>query len=376
MSNLENKPNNQEMEGLTETGKIKKVRIKGNRNLVVSLLAILFGLIAGAIYMLAIGKNPITGYYFILSGGLKNLERIGNTLATATPLIFTGLSAAFAFRTGLFNIGAPGQMLMGGLCSTALALTLNLPQYLFLPVILLGSMLSGALWAIVPGFLKAKFNVHEVVSGIMLNWTAYWIVYYIIPTYFKAEYLETESAMIPANASLKVGWLSSLFQGSFINLGLFVAIVAVVLIAFILDKTVLGYELKSVGYNRHAAEYAGISVNKNIILSMMIAGALSGLAGAAFYVGYASNMQIGVMPSQGFDGIAVSLLGNNTPYGVLGAAIFFGLLHSGKGFMNAMTKIPPEIADTIIATIIYFSATSIFIERMLDALKRRKRGAK
>lgn len=379
MSNLENKPN-QQTDGLSansvNSGKIQKPRPKGNRTLIVSLLAILFGLIAGALYMLAIGKNPIIGYYYIISGGLKNMERIGNTLATATPLIFTGLSAAFAFRTGLFNIGSPGQMLIGGLCSTILALTLNLPKYLFLPVILLGSIISGAIWALVPGFLKARFNVHEVVSGIMLNWTAYWIVYYVIPKYLKAEYLETESATIPASASLKVNWLSNLFQGSFINLGLFVAIISVVIIAFILDKTVLGFELKSVGYNRYAAEYAGISVNKNIILSMMISGALSGLAGAAFYVGYASNMQIGVMPSQGFDGIAVSLLGNNTPYGVLASAIFFGLLHSGKGFMNAMTKIPPEIADTIIATIIYFSATSIFIERMLDSLKRRKRGAR
>jgi general nucleoside transport system permease protein len=165
-----------------------------------------------------------------------------------------------------------------------------------------------------------------------------------------------------------------LFAGSYINLGLFVALIAVFVVAFILNKTTLGYQLKAVGFNRHAAEYAGISVNRNIVLSMMIAGALSGLAGAALYVGNASNIQIGIMPSQGFDGIAVSLLGVNTPMGVLVAAIFFGLLYSGKGFMNAMTNIPPEIADTIIATIIYFAATSILIERTLGRFKRRKRG--
>lgn len=354
---------------------MKKFKLSISKTTVISLLATLLGLLAGAVYMLMTGNDPFSGFFYLFSGGLKNVERIGNTLATATPLIFTGLSVAFAFRTGLFNIGVPGQMLMGGLFATAIALSLDLPKVILLPVIVLGSMIGGALWATIPGILKARFNVHEVVSGIMMNWVAYWTVYFVIPAYFKAEFLETESAKISENASLKVEWLSNLFNQSYVNLGLFIAVIAVIVIAFILNKTVLGYELKAVGFNRHAAEYAGVSVNRSIMLSMMIAGALAGLAGSSFYVGYATNMQIGVMPSQGFDGIAVSLLGANSPWGVLAGAIFFGLLHSGKGFMNAMTQIPPEIADTIIATIIYFAATSVFIERLLDKYKRRKRGA-
>src|SRR5690606_27925954 len=204
------------------------------------------------------------------------------------------------------------------------------------------------------------------------NWIAYWSVYYIVPAYFKGAYLETESRRIPEAASLKVGWLTRLFKGSYINLGFFIAIATVLIIAYILDRTTLGYELKAVGYNRDAAEYAGIQANRNIILSMMIAGACAGLGGAAFYVGYASNMQIGVLPSQGFDGIAVALLGANSPWGVFMAAIFFGLLHSGKGFMNAMTKVPPEIADSIIATIIYFAATSVLMERLRQRLQKRR----
>jgi general nucleoside transport system permease protein len=345
-----------------------------SKETVVSLLAVVLGLLAGAILMAVTGNNPFEGYSYMFKGGLMSIERIGNTLATATPLILTGLSVAFAFRTGLFNIGAPGQMIVGGFCATAVGLTINLPKPILLPVILLAAMLGGALWGLIPGILKARFNVHEVVSSIMMNWIGFWIVYYAVPAYFKGEYLETESRNIPDVASLKVGWLTNLFAGSYINLGLFVALIAVFVVAFILNKTTLGYQLKAVGFNRHAAEYAGISVNRNIVLSMMIAGALSGLAGAALYVGNASNIQIGIMPSQGFDGIAVSLLGVNTPMGVLVAAIFFGLLYSGKGFMNAMTNIPPEIADTIIATIIYFAATSILIERTLGRFKRRKRG--
>jgi len=363
------------------------------RPLWVALVAVFLGLLAGAILMLFTGNNPIEGYTYLFRGGLMNIERIGNTLATATALILTGLSVAFAFRTGLFNIGASGQMLIGGLCATALGLTLDLPKPILIPVVLLAAIVGGGLWALIPGILKAKssmtfrewarissfhkINVHEVVATIMMNWIAYWTVNYTVPAYFKGEYLETESRLIGENASLRVNWLTELFDGSYINIGLFIAIACIIIISIILDKTVLGFQLKAVGFNRESANYAGMNVNKNIILSMMIAGALSGLAGATFYLGYASNIQIGVLPTQGFDGIAVALLGANNPYGALATAIFFGILHSGKGFMNAMTSIPPEIGDTIIAIIIYFSATSLLIHRFLDNIKSFfKRGKK
>lgn len=338
-----------------------------------SVIAVALGLIAGAILMLLIGDNPVDGYMYLFKGGLMNIQRMGDTLATATPLIFTGLSVAFAFKTGLFNIGTPGQMLFGGFCATSVALLYgnSMPRFLLLILIVLVGALAGALWAFVPGLLKAKFNVNEVVSSIMMNWTAYWIIYYAVPAYFKGS-TETESKNIPAIASLKAEWLTKLFDGSYINLGLIIAIAAVILIWFILDKTVLGYELKAVGFNRDAAEYAGMSVNKNIISAMMIAGALSGLAGVAQYLGNASNIQIGIMPSQGFDGIAVSLLGANNPLGVLVSAIFFGLLYSGKGFMNVNTSIPPEIADTIIAIIIYFAAISAAVPMIVNKFKQKR----
>ena len=345
-----------------------KVRVK--KDFFMSLFAVLLGMLAGAVLMMVTGNNPLEGFYYLFRGGMMNIERIGNTLATATPLIFAGLSVAFAFKTGLFNIGGAGQMLIGGLCATAIGLTFDWPKPILLTAIVFAALIGGALWASLPGLLKAKFNVHEVVATIMMNWIAYWTVFYIVPLYFKGPFLETESQRIPDAASLKVPWLTDLFNGSYINLGIFIAIIFVVIIAYILERTTLGYELKAVGYNRDAAEAAGISVNRNIVLSMAIAGALAGLGGATFYVGFASNMQIGVLPSQGFDGIAVALLGANSPWGVFVAALFFGLLHTGKGFMNAMTAIPPEIADTIIATIIYFAATSVLIERNWDKIKK------
>lgn len=340
------------------------------RNLIIALLAVLFGLMAGAILMLVTGHNPLTGYMYLFQGGLRSPERIGNTIATATPLIFTGLSVAFAFRTGLFNIGAAGQMLFGGFCATAVGLTLDASRPVLLLSMILAGFIGGALWAFIPGLLKAKYNVHEVVSTIMMNWVAYWTIYYLVPAYFKGDFLETESRQLPAAASLREPFLSQLFGGSYINLGLFVALISVFVIAFIINKTTLGYELKAVGFNRHAAEYAGVKVNQGIILSMLISGGLAGLGGVAQYAGNASNLQIGVLPAQGFDGIAVALLGANAPLGVLAAALFFGILYAGKGFMNAMTSIPPEIADSIIAIIIYFAATSVLFERLLRKYKK------
>ncbi|MBE6050667.1 MAG: ABC transporter permease [Clostridium sp.] len=338
-----------------------------------SILAIILGLIAGALLMIAMGHDPAEGYKYLFQGGLKSVERIANTVATATPLILTGLSLAFAFKTGLFNIGAPGQLLFGAFCGTAIALTCDsLPRPLLLLLIVLSGLLGGALCAGLVGYLKAKFNVHEVVGSIMLNWTIYWIVYYVIPAYFKAEGAETESKQIPEVASLKAPWLTDLFQGSFLNYGIIIALLAVVVFWFIIEKTTLGYELKAVGFNRYSAEYAGISVNKNIVIAMMISGALSGLAGVAQYLGNATCMQIGVMPEQGFDGIAVALLGGSTPVGVLLSALFFGLLYAGKGFMTTMASIPPEIADTIMAIIIYFAATSMIMDKVINKFKHKK----
>lgn len=335
-----------------------------------SFLALVLGLLVGAVFMTLSGANPLTGYFYILQGGLMSIRRIGDTLATASPLILAGLSVAFAFRTGLFNIGASGQMLFGGFSALACALTLDLPRPVLLPLCILSAMIGGALWGIIPGLLKARFNVHEVVSTIMMNYISLWTVYYGIQTFFKDPMLQTESRRIPAAASLREEWLSQLFNGSYINLGLLLAIIAVIAVAIILNRTVLGYELKAVGFNRHAAEYAGIRVERNMVVSMAIAGSLAGLAGAALYIGNATKIEINILPSQGYDGIAVALIGANSPVGALLIGGFFGLLHAGKGFMSSGINIPPQIGETIIATILYFAATSVLIRRWTTALGR------
>ncbi len=340
--------------------------------LVVSLSAVLLGIVAGCIFILCIGKNPFAGFERILFGALSNTRRIGNTLSMSTQLILIGLSVAFAFKTGLFNIGASGQMLMGGITGSILAyyLPLDMPRIIYLPIIIIASMLVGALWGFISGFLKAKFNVHEVVSTIMLNWIAYWICYDFIPRFIIDPTISVKSKPIETVHTLRADWLTDLTGFSTLNYGFFVAIIMCFVVWFILQKTTLGFNLKAVGSNRFCAEYAGIKVNRSIMISMAIAGALASLAGLTYYCGYSNIMEMGKMPNEGYDGIAVALLGNCSPVGIFFSAIFFGILKMGRGSLAA-TGIPTEIADTIIATIIYFTATNVILASFWNSIFHR-----
>ena len=330
--------------------------------LVVSLSAVFLGIAAGCLFILCIGKNPFAGFERILFGALSNVRRIGNTLGMSTQLILIGLSVAFAFKTGLFNIGASGQMLMGGITGSILAyyLPLSMPRIIYIPMVIIAAMAAGALWGFLSGLLKAKFNVHEVVSTIMLNWIAYWICYDFIPRFIIDPTISVKSKPIETVHTLRADWLTDLTQFSTLNYGFFLAIAMCFVVWFILQKTTLGFSLKAVGSNRFCAEYAGIRVTRSIMISMAIAGALASLAGLTYYCGYSNIMEMGKMPNEGFDGIAVALLGNCSPVGIFFSAIFFGILKMGRGSLAA-TGIPTEIADTIIATIIYFTATNVIL---------------
>lgn len=347
--------------------KMLKERKAGS--ILVSISAVIAGVLAGCILLLAIGKNPIVAVEKIIYGALSSPRRVGQTIAVATQLILIGLSVGFSFKTGLFNIGGSGQMLVGGCVASLWAYYgTNIPRPLYLIIIVVSGLLAGGIWGFISGFLKAKFNVHEVVSSIMLNWTALWVIYEIIPAFIIDPNVASKSAAVPASRSLRTTALSRFFPGSYINWGIILAIVAVFIIKFILDKTTLGYELKAVGANKHCAEYAGIRVERNIIISMAIAGALAGLAGVTYYCGYSNVIYRNQMPGEGFDGIAVALLGNSNPIGIFFAGLFFSILKAGKGSLGAGAGIPPEIADTIIATIIYFTATSVLFRNLWNKL--------
>ena len=299
----------------------------------------------------------------------------------ATPIILTGLSVAVAFKTGLFNIGAPGQYLMGTAASLYLALTIPssvLPSWIIWLIAFLGGILAGALWGAIPGLVKAYLNINEVLACIMTNWIAANLVTWFFESsplrnsleYGKAGYIQQTTANAVSTAKLG---LDKIFSGSQINAGILIAIIFAVGIYILMSKTTLGFELKACGSNRHAAKYAGIKDKKSIVLSMAIAGALSGAAASLYYL--AGNTEFfwstyQSLPAEGFNGIPVALLAYNNPIGVIFSGCFMSMLNIAGQQLKTLTAYNEYITDIIIAAIVYLSAFSLFIKILISGKKK------
>lgn len=341
-------------------------------NILVPIVSIIIGLIVGAIVMVVSGYDPVEGYIALWSGIFGDSYTIGNTIRQITPYILAGLAVAFAFRTGLFNIGVEGQLIMGWLAAAWVGYAFELPKIIHLPLALLAAAAAGAFWAFIAGFLKAKFKVHEVIATIMLNYTALYVTNAVIKQLSDGGF-KTERVL--ETASLRSPFLRELTDNSSLHYGIIVALIMVAVMWFILEKTTRGYELKAVGFNHHAAEYAGMSVNKNIILAMTISGMFAGLGGAMEALGTFQNASIKAgFTGIGFDGIAVALLGANSPLGVIFGASLFGSLKYGSLNMPNAAGIPEEIVNIIIALIIFFVASGYIIRLGLQKLSKKKEG--
>ncbi|WP_409368419.1 ABC transporter permease [Lysinibacillus sp. 38-6] len=341
-------------------------------NILVPVISIIIGLIVGAIVMVVSGYDPILGYSALWTGIFGDSYSIGNTIRQITPYILAGLAVAFAFRTGLFNIGVEGQLILGWLAAAWVGYAFELPKIIHLPLALLAAAAAGAFWAFIAGFLKAKFKVHEVIATIMLNYTALYIANAVIKKLSDGSF-KTERVL--ESASLRSPFLRELTDNSSLHYGILIALLMVVVMWFILEKTTRGYELKAVGFNHNAAEYAGMSVNKNVILAMTISGMFAGLGGAMEALGTFQNASIKAgFTGIGFDGIAVALLGANTPLGVVFGASLFGSLKYGALNMPNAAGIPEEIVSIIIALIIFFVASGYIIRVGLQKLSKKKEG--
>ena len=304
-------------------------------------------------------------------------------LFRATPLIMTGLSVAVAYKTGLFNIGAPGQYLIGTMASLMLALgipTETVPAGIVWLIAFLGGMAAGAIWGAIPGLVKAYLNINEVLASIMTNWIAANLVTWAFDvSNFKNVVESTKSAYVYKTTfngveTPKFG-LDQLFPGSQVNGGIIIAIVIAILMYIIMTKTTLGYQLKACGSNRHAARYAGIKDKQSIVMSMAIAGALAGGGAALYYLSgntefYWSTYQS--LPDTGFNGIPVALLAANNPIGVIFTGIFMSMLDIAGVQLTALTPFNEYITDVIIATIVYLSAFSLVIKMLLNGRKKHK----
>ncbi|CAM3706243.1 ABC transporter permease [Mesobacillus zeae] len=329
-------------------------------NILVPVISAILGMLAGAIIMVLGNYDPVAGFEALFSGMFGTPKAIGETIRAASPLILSGLAVGFAFKTGLFNIGVEGQLLVGWLASVWVGYAFELPAVLHVTLSILAAAVAGGLWGMIPGYLKAKFKVHEVIVTIMLNYVALYVTADLIKRYLYAG--NEKSYRIHESASLSSPFLSQITEGSRLHWGIMIALIAAVIMWFILEKTATGYELKSVGYNQHASMYAGMNVSKNVILSMTISGAFAGMAGAMEGLGTFQNMTVlSSFTGTGFDGIAVALLGANNAFGIILSSLLFGGLNTAAPQMNFDANVPSELIKIIIALIIFFVASGYII---------------
>lgn len=397
---------------------------EGTRSVLASLISILIGLVAGSVLILIVGLTTkglglqsawegIRLVFFGLfstgrnaSGALTfgfNPSIVGNMLFRATPVILTGLSVAVAFKTGLFNIGAPGQYLAGTTVTLLIALSVptgvgelaayqaaqgivpavTYPTWFVWILAFLGGVLAGGLWGAIPGLLKSLLNINEVIACIMTNWIAANVVTWLFDISNLKNMVEnTKSGYIYKTtynnvATSKLG-LDKLFPGSQVNGGIIIAILLAILVYIVITKTTFGYELRACGANRHAARYAGIHDKRNIILSMAIAGALAGAAGSLYYL--SGNTEFfwttyQSLPAAGFNGIAVALLAVNNPIAVIFTGCFMSILDIAGLQITNLTVYNEYITDVIIAVIVYMAAFSLII-KMWIAERQKKRAKK
>lgn len=361
------------------SGQGNKAAKKPNVGFLSSIFAILIGLLVGFIVLLICNpQQALPGFATILTGSFTHgLKGVGQIFYYATPIILTGLSVGFAFNTGLFNIGASGQFMAGTLGAVCVGILFKSLGPVHWVVALLAAVLAGAVWGLVPGLLKAYFNVNEVISSIMMNYIGMYFVNWTVKSN-KALFnvLRNESKSVASTANIPKMGLDQVFPGSSVNGGILIAVLAVILIWVLLIKTKFGYELKACGYNRFASKYAGINEKRSIMMSMVIAGALAGLAGGlSMLSGTGSHITIkDVVAPEGFTGISVALLGMSHPIGVLFAGLFIAYLQAG-GFYLQLFQFSTEIIDIIIAVIIYFSAFALFVKLMLAKFGGKRRQA-
>ena len=358
------------------------VKALGNEKyqfITIPVFSILVSLLVGAVVILFLGKNPIEAYGNLLQGsGLLMKEKYagGKSMLTDflsfvdywTPMIFAALAVAVALKAGLFNIGVSGQMLAAGFIASITVGYSTLAAPIAKPLVIVLCFVVGSLVGGLIGFLKHKFNINEVVSSIMLNYIVEYVTAFFIYTkYVDPVSRQSKNISEAARLTLKNVPIGEL-KGD-IPLGIILAIIVAFIIKYVFDKTTFGYELKAIGFNGNASKYAGINVGKNMVIAMMISGGLAGLAGATYYLGYFCSMQPKVLAAMGYDAIAVSLLGNSNPTGILVSSFLINIINKGSTYMSSKAGLDAEIASVITGLILLFSACGAYIQYLVKKNK-------
>ncbi len=352
-------------------------------------VSIIFGFIVAALILAAAGYNPFEAFGALIRGTMGRPKYVANTLIKGTPIIITGLSIAFAYKMGLFNIGAEGQYIVGSIAATVTGILLDLPMLFEVPLILITGMAAGALYGGLAGYLKARFGINEVITTIMLNWIALYLCNFIsqLAPFYKSGTTGTYAVNESGYTVLFSKWKTSEAAAAFIekhpmigdmmrtdfNIGIFAAILLALGISFFLYRTAKGYELRAVGCNKDAAEFAGISVKKNIVHTMLIAGALSGLAAALNITGINPHniSHLAMFEQNGMNGIAVAFIAGGSPIGCIFSGLLFGgLLYGGQSIQYEIGA-PSEIINIMIGTIVFFVALTKILPSLADYLAKR-----
>ena len=341
-----------------------------------TILAIIIGFIIGAIFLVIAGISPAVAYGKLFSSVFSKPKYLIWTLIYASPVIFTGLSVAFSFRTGVFNIGAEGQYIVGSLTACVLGILLKMPPVLHAVVCILGAALAGALWSFIVGLMKVKRGIHEVLSFIMFNWIAFYLSNYVV----NLEIIHKEGggeATKDVAASARILFpqaIIKLTDCSAANIGFILAVAAAIAMWIIIEKTTLGFRLKAVGFNRNAAEYAGINADASILTALSISGALAGIGGAVQILGMGGRLsQLAAQEGFGFEGVTVALVGSSSPIGCIFSGIFYGAMKYG-GSKLTMVKAPSEVINIIMGCVIIFIAISHVFKALFNRFSRK--GAK
>lgn len=351
---------------------------KGMISVLASVISILIGLLFGLLLLIIV--NPAMAFPKfgeLLTAGVSSLPKLAKVLYQAAPLIMTGLAVAFAFKTGLFNIGASGQYTVGAFCALACAIIFQMPWW----ICLVASLVAGAVWGFFPGLFKSLFNVNEVITSIMFNWIGMMAVNLLCMNLKNAEgklvmlpvawvsspIKDRTAALSYANPSAmipKMG-LDKLFESNYMNISIFIAALVAVLLWVILNRTTFGYELKACGYNKNASLYAGINAKRNIVLSMVISGAMAGVGGGLYYLAGTADYTIQkTLLAMGFNGISVALLATSNPIGTIFSALFISYIQvGGESLQPVYAK---EMIDIIIAVIIYLSAFALLTKTIIS----------
>lgn len=350
---------------------MSKIKQVFSGKFLITVLSILISFVVGAFFLVIMGISPVAAYSKLFTSIFGTTKNLAYCVVYGTPLIFTGLAVAFSFRTGVFNIGAEGQFVMGSMAACVVGILVDAPAFILIPLCFLAAMAAGAIWGLIVAFLKVKWGINEVLSMIMFNWIAYYLSNYIAglsAVHSDGNAEATKNVSANARILFPESWRKMLSPAS--NWGILLAVVAVIIIYIIIEKTTLGYQLKAVGFNRSAAEYGGISVNKSIFTAMAISGTLAGIGGAIQLLGMGER--ISVFSSQegfGFQGISVALIGASHPVGVFFAGLFYGALKFGGSKLNLIGA-PSEVVNIIMGTVVFFIA----ISHVFKFTKRKKKG--